>query len=107
MKSDRNSKWATSPHVRPTYSQDGAVVLHIEQGLCYSLNVVAAQILLAIESSPSGITLDGIVGALETRFTVSHQQLETDTDECLEKLQRMNLIHCNSHTPQIKAARGG
>ncbi len=102
-----NSKWAISPHIRPTYSQDGAVVLHIEQGLCYSLNVVAAQILLAIESSPSGITLAGIVGVLETRFEVPRQQLETDADECLEKLHRMNLIDCNSQLPQIKAASGG
>jgi len=107
VKSDRNYKWAISPHIRPTYSQDGAVVLHIEQGLCYSLNVVAAQILLAIEASPGGITLDGIVGVLETRFEVPHQKLEADADECLEKLHRMNLIDCNSQLPQIKAAGGG
>jgi len=101
---DRNHKWAISPHIRPTYSQDGAVVLHIEQGRCYGLNVVAAQILLAIQSSPSGITLDGIVDVLETIFTVPRHQLDFDAYECLAKLQGMNLVACNSALPQAKAA---
>jgi hypothetical protein len=106
VKTDADSKWVTSPHIRPTYSQDGAVVLHIEQGLCYSLNVVAAQVLVAIETSPNGITLDGILGAVETHFPVRPPEFAGDIAECLDKLQRMGLIHSNDNAGPNKSTEG-
>ena len=45
--------------VRATYSEDGAVLLDINKGLCYGLNPVAARI---------WVTLEGIVYAPETHF---------------------------------------
>jgi hypothetical protein len=106
VKLNGNCKWAISPDVRPTYSQDGAVVLHIEQGRCYSLNLVAAQILLAIESSPNGISLDGIVGAVETRFEGRPPEFADDIAECVAELQQMELIHSNDHSVSKAAGQG-
>ena len=83
------------PDALATYTRDGAVVLDIPKGICYSLNATASRIWFAMESSPSGITLEGIVGAIETRFEIPHQELEADTADCLDKLQRMGLVQGN------------
>ena len=107
MKTDANDRWLVSPDVRATYSEDGAVLLDIGKGLCYSLNVVGARMWLTIDASQTGITLDGIVGALETHFNVPRQELETDTSEWLDKLHRVGLVHRNSHGISSKAFGGG
>jgi Coenzyme PQQ synthesis protein D (PqqD) len=99
--------WRVSPDVRATYSEDGAVLLDINKGLCYSLNVVGSHIWVSIESSPFGIDLTGIVTALETHFQVPHQQLEADATEYLNKLEGMGLVHHNGAATLAKAERGG
>ena len=86
MKTDANAKWLVSPDVRSTYSEDGAVLLDIRKGLCYSLNAVGARMWLTMEASQTGMTLEGIVGALETDLNVPRQELETDMAEYLDKL---------------------
>src|SRR2546429_5223951 len=43
------SIWLVSPDVRSTYSEDGAVLLDIQKGLCYSLNPVAARVWSTVE----------------------------------------------------------
>ena len=107
MKTDANDTWLVSPDVRATYSEDGAVLLDIGKGLCYSLNVVGARMWLTIDASQTGITLDGIVGALETHFNAPRQELETDTAEYLDKLERMGLVQCNGHNIPFKAFGAG
>ena len=44
---------------------------------------------LTIEASQTAITVEGIVGALETDFEVPRYERETDTAEYLDKLERM------------------
>src|SRR5882724_13660412 len=78
VKTDANAMWLVSPDVRSTYSEDGAVLLDIRKGLCYSLNAVGARMWLTMEASQTGMTLEGIVGALETDLNVPRQELETD-----------------------------
>ena len=94
---DKDSLWLISLDALATYTQHGALVLDIPKGICYSLNATATRIWFAMESSPSGITLEGIVGAIETHFEIPHQELEADTAECLDKLQRMGLLQANGH----------
>jgi len=84
--------WRSSPEVRATYSQDGAVLLDVNEGLCYSLDGVAAQVWVTIEGSPAGISLEGIVDVLETHFTVSREGLESDASDCLAELQLAGLV---------------
>jgi len=100
--------WLVSPDVRSTYSVDGAVLLDIRKGLCYSLNPVAARVWSTVEASPSGIGFLGLVDALETHYKISHEQLEGDITEYLEKLEEMGLVQRNGllHESQAAGARG-
>jgi hypothetical protein len=100
-------EWRVSPYARATYSPDGCVLLDIKKGLCYSLNAVAARMWLTMEASQTGITLEGIVGALETHFNAPRQELETDTAEYLDKLEQMGLVQCNGHGRPFKAFGAG
>jgi hypothetical protein len=101
-----DARWEVSPDVRSAYSEDGAVLLDIDKGLCYSLNVVGSRIWVTIESSP-GIHLEAIVDALQTHFQISRQELRTDTTEYLNSLLQKGLVRSNGATPAAKAERGG
>ena len=107
VKVSTDAVWLISPDALATYTQDGAVVLDVPKGICYSLNAVASRIWRAMESSPSGITLEGIVDMLKTDFEISHRELEGDTAECLDKMQRMGLLQGNSHCIPSSASGGG
>ena len=108
MEDDKSSvKWKVSPYARATYGPDGCVLLDIEKGLCYSLNVVGARMWLTIDASQSGITLEGILDALETHFEVPRKELEADTAEYLDKLDRMGLVQCNGRSMSSKVFGGG
>lgn len=90
---DRNGvSWAILPHVRATMSVDGAVLLDIEKGLCYSLNVVGAKIWQVVESGGGHATFRDVVNALVTQFNVSAEELANDVDEYLRDLQQKELI---------------
>ena len=92
MKSDSRCMWSISGSVRSTYTQDGAVLLDVEKGLCYSLNVVAAKVWNTLEPFRAGITFSNLVDAMGATFDVPRQQLETDISEHLEKLEKMGLV---------------
>jgi len=100
--------WRISREVRATYSEDGAVLLDINKGLCYGLNTVAARIWVTIETSQTGITLDDIVGALETQFEVPRHKLVNDIATYLSRLEHMGLVQRNGliHGSQAVSARG-
>ena len=108
MKTDANAMWLVSPDVRSTYSEDGAVLLDIRKGLCYSLNPVAARVWSTVEASPSGVDLPGIVDVLETHYKISHKELERDIDEYLSKLEQAGLVQRNGlfHGSKAAGARG-
>jgi len=104
VKTGPNAKWVASPDVRSTYSEDGAVLLDIRKGLCYSLNPVAARVWITVEASPSGLDLRGLVDVMETHYTVSREQLEHDVDGCLSKFENMGLVQRNGLLHESKAA---
>ena len=108
MNGNQYATWRISPEVRTTYSEDGAVLLDINKGLCYGLNPVAARIWVTIETSQAGITLDGIVGALETHFEVPRHKLGDDIAKYLSKLEHMGLVQRNGliHRSKAVSARG-
>jgi hypothetical protein len=108
MKSDSNAMWLVSPDVRSTYSEDGAVLLDIQKGLCYSLNPVAARVWSTVEASTSGVDLRALVDVMQTHYTISREQLERDVDECLTKLASMGLLQRNGlcHGSKAAGARG-
>ena len=108
VKTDANARWLVSPDVRSTYSEDGAVLLDIRKGLCYSLNPVAARVWSTVEASLSGVDLRGLVDVMETHYTISREQLERDIDGYLSKLEHVGLIQRNGrfHGSKAAGARG-
>jgi hypothetical protein len=104
VKRDPNAMWLVSPDVRSTYSEDGAVLLDIRKGLCYSLNPVAARVWSTVEASPSGIDFLGLVGVLQTHYKISRERLERDVDEYLSKLENIGLVQRNGLLHESKAA---
>ncbi len=84
--------WAVSPHARATIDVDGGVLLDIEKGLCYSLNLVGAKTWLAIESGGRQASFEHIVNTLAPQFTVPREQLVRDIDEYLRDLEKKGLI---------------
>ena len=92
MKPEASVRWLACPDVRSTYSDDGAVLLDLGKGRCYSLNRVAAQIWKAVEVCPEGVGPDAIVEELKTHFVVSEEELRADVEECLLRLQSSGLV---------------
>jgi hypothetical protein len=75
--------------VRNVISQDGAVLLDIEQGLCFSLNPMGARIWEMIND---GSSLDKITDALEQEFRLPRTQLLRDISDFLKQLEQMRLV---------------
>ena len=102
MKAVPNSVWKVSNAARSTYTQDGAVILDIQKGLCYSLNVVAAKAWSALESRQGGSTFQDLIDSLRKQFDdAPRERLEADIAEHLEKLEKAGLVHRSTpqHTP--------
>jgi hypothetical protein len=95
----RGNIWIVSPHVRTTHVKDGTtVLLDIEKGVFYKLNATGSRIWLAIDSSPRGMTLEGIVtAAKEQNPDVHYKRLEIDAMSHLEQLEQMELVHRSPH----------
>jgi len=79
-----------APGVRETASEDGAVLLDIEQGICFSLNPVGLKIWELLKTRHS---VDEIADDLALDFPVSRSQLLSDVVEFLQSLEAKRLIH--------------
>jgi hypothetical protein len=88
-----------APGVRETASEDGAVLLDVEQGICFSLNPVGLKIWELLKKRCS---LDQIADALGQEFPVSRPQLLSDASEFVAALEAKHLIHRPGHTVPTK-----
>ena len=84
-----NSAIKVAKGVRETVNQDGAVLLDIEQGLCFSLNPVGTRIWEMIKD---GRSVDEIADALEEEFRLPRTQLLTDVSDFVNQLENMRLV---------------
>ena len=89
-----------APGVRETASEDGAVLLDIEQGVCFSLNPVGLRIWELLKRRCS---LGEIADALAHDFSVPRAQLLADAAEFIEALEAKHLIHRPGQTPAKKS----
>ena len=89
-----------APGVRETASEDGAVLLDIEQGVCFSLNPVGLRIWELLKRRCS---LDEIANALAQDFPVPRAQLLSDAAEFIEALEAKHLIHRAGHNMPKKS----
>lgn len=89
MESIESREILISAGIRETTSQDGAVLLDIEQGVCFSLNPVGLKIW---ELLKQGQTVDKVAETLATEFPVSRQQILADAQEFIRELEAKHLI---------------
>jgi hypothetical protein len=83
-----------SPSVRQTTTQDGAVLLDIEQGVCFSINAVGAKIWEMLKQSQS---LNQIVDDLAAEFSVPKEQIRNDVIEFVAELNRQHVLLIDSN----------
>src|ERR1700727_1965170 len=86
---------AIAPGVREVASEDGAVLLDVEQGVCFSLNPVGLKIW---ELLKKGCSLEQIADALGQEFSVSRPQLVSDATEFIAALEAKHLIRRPNQT---------
>ena len=84
-----------APGVRETASEDGAVLLDIEQGICFSLNPVGLKIWELLKTHHS---VDEIADDLAQDFPISRSQILSDVVEFLQSLEAKRLIRRSGHT---------
>jgi len=78
-----------SATVRSTHSQDGAIVLDVQQGQMFNLNFVGSRIL---ELLKSGSTESAIVDQISREFGVSRELVEKDVRDFLHNLKKCHLV---------------
>ena len=79
-----------APGVRETASEDGAALLDIEQGICFSLNPVGLKIWELLKTHHS---VDEIADDLAQDFPISRSQIFSDVVEFLQALEAKRLIY--------------
>jgi hypothetical protein len=78
-----------SPRVKQTESEDGAVLLDIEQGICFSLNAVGLKIWEMLKrQSPIGQIAD----SLEREFHIPRAEIIADVCDFVAHLESKQLI---------------
>jgi hypothetical protein len=78
-----------SATVRSTHSQDGAIVLDVQQGQMFNLNFVGSRI---FELLKSGSTESAIVDQISREFGVSRELVEKDVRDFLHNLEKRHLV---------------
>ena len=78
-----------SDSVRSTHGQDGAIVLDVQQGQIFNLNLVGSRILELLES---GSTDEQIVGVIGREFNADIGTVRKDLANFLEELKARKLV---------------
>lgn len=78
-----------SKAVRSTHGQDGAIVLDVQRGQIFNLNLVGSRMLELLES---GSAEPEIVNVISREFNASRDLVERDLREFVEALTRDGLV---------------
>jgi hypothetical protein len=81
--------YRVSDGVRSTHGQDGAIVLDVQQGQMFNLNLVGSRILELLER---GSAEPDIVNVISREFKASREDVESDVREFIEALQKHKLV---------------
>ena len=82
-----------SDSVRSTHGQDGAIVLDVQQGQMFNLNLVGSRILELLES---GSSEEGIANVVSREFNADIEMVRNDVKEFLETLETCKLLKTSS-----------
>lgn len=78
-----------SEAVRSTHGQDGAIVLDVQQGQMFNLNLVGSRILELLEC---GSSESQIVDTVSREFNADSEVVKNDVREFLETLKAYKLV---------------
>jgi hypothetical protein len=78
-----------SDSVRSTHGQDGAIVLDLQQGQMFNLNLVGSRILELLES---GSSEEKITETISREFSADVETVRKDVAEFLEELKAHKLV---------------
>ena len=79
-----------SDSVRSTHGQDGAVVIDLQQGQLFNLNLVGSRILELLES---GSSEEKIVETVSREFNADVETVRKDLEGFMEELKARNLVN--------------
>ena len=85
-----------SETVRATHGQDGAVLLDIQQGQMFNLNLVGSRIL---ELLKGGSTETEVADQISREFGVDRDVAQNDLREFVEALKKHHLVE--EYEPQV------
>lgn len=91
-----------SSTVRDIANQDGAVLLDIHQGLCFSINPVGSKIWQMIKQQHS---LDQVIDALADEFSIPKERIHDDVMEFTSTLTANGLLVARHKSCQQKPFR--
>jgi Coenzyme PQQ synthesis protein D (PqqD) len=94
------SELTVASGVREVTSEDGAVLLDVEQGVCFSLNPVGLKIWDLLKK---GCSVDQIAEALSQEFSVPRCQVLSDASEFIEALEAKHLLRRPDQTEPKRA----
>lgn len=87
-----------SKAVRSTHGQDGAIVLDVQRGQIFNLNLVGSRMLELLER---GSAEPEIVNVISREFNASRDLVERDLREFVEALTRDRLVEDRSSNSAI------
>ena len=91
-----------SADVRNVNTQDGAVLLDVDQGLCFSMNPVGARIWELLKANHS---IDSIADKLAVECSVPREQVLADVREFLAELEKQRLLVSSGNKEKGKSGR--
>ena len=75
--------------VKETASEDGAVLLDVERGICFSLNFIGLQIWRLLKK---GCDQAQIVDILQKEYSIPREQLLNDVSQFMQELEASKLL---------------
>lgn len=89
--------YTVSDSVRSTHGQDGAIVLDVQQGQMFNLNLVGSRILELLES---GSSEDEIADVVSREFGADVGTVKNDLTEFLGALKTHKLVEARSSSKE-------
>lgn len=107
QKKENDSALRPSDSVRMTTSADGAILLDIQQGICFSLNPLGLKIWMMLKEHQS---VELIEQSLAAEFEQPEKQIHIDVHEFIDSLRAKKLVSdvCRGgqNTPRLGSTLG-
>jgi hypothetical protein len=89
MDSTKTVTLTASPSVREIHSRDGAALLDVNEGVCFTMNPVGAKIWNMLKAN---VAVDQIIAQLVSEFSLPELQVRQDVLEFVSSLHKQHLV---------------